>query len=137
MRKLVLSLLVVGCGTFAMAQTEKATAAASLSASAQSDARMQEKRDAKLQEMKASLGLSDDQVAKISALQDKRKEAMKANHDRKAADMQEKRAAHEEEMKQILTPEQFEKWQKMKEARRSKEAAQSRSTKAGARKAAE
>lgn len=85
---------------------------------------MEQKRATHLKEMQSELKLTDAQVLKIKALQDQRmaerkENAPKMQAERKAKRTQidAKRAQHEAEMKQILTPEQFQKWQLMKKDR--------------------
>ena len=67
------------------------------------------------------MNLSPEQVTKVKALQDKQMSEMQANMEKnkearnvKMAEMQKKREAHDAEMKKILTPEQYEKWQKQR-----------------------
>ena len=117
MKKIVLSAAFAVFGTFAMAQQDGKMM--------QKDpAQMEQKRAEHLKKMQADLGLSDAQVAQVKALQDKRmaerkENAPKMQAERKAKRTQidAKRAQHEAEMKQILTPEQFQKWQLMKKDR--------------------
>ncbi len=113
MKKLVLSAAFIVLGTFAMAQTEKFQK--------MDPAKMEQKRAEKMQKMKADLGLSDDQVAKIKALQDKKMEERKANAPQlqaeraaKAEQFKAKKEQYKAEMKAILTPEQYQKWEAKK-----------------------
>ena len=111
MKKIVLSAAFAVLGTFAMAQQ-------SPQMPKKDPAQMEQKRAEKLQKMKDELNLSDAQVAQIKSLQDKkiaeRKEnAPKTQAERKAK-MEVMKAKKEQcnaEMKQILTPEQYQKWQ--------------------------
>lgn len=68
-----------------------------------------------MQEMKQQLGLSDAQVAKLNALQEKksaeRLQAHTKQMEAKKADMKAKREQADNDLKQILTPEQYTKWQ--------------------------
>ncbi|MDQ0478047.1 hypothetical protein [Chryseobacterium sp. MDT2-18] len=111
MRKLILSAAFLTIGTFAMAQqTEKMK---------QMDpVKMEQKRAEHLKKMQSELNLSDAQVSKIKALQDKKMAERMKNAPQKQAErkarmekMNALRAQHEAEMKQILTPEQYQKWQ--------------------------
>jgi Spy/CpxP family protein refolding chaperone len=70
------------------------------------------------------LGLSDDQKAKVKAVleeQQKKMQELRANtglsQEDKRAKMKEMRENFVEKMKEILTPEQFEKWQKAMQQR--------------------
>lgn len=115
----MLSLAIVGLGTFAMAQNTQGKKI--------DKAEWQQKQDAKLQEMKQELGLSDAQVAQIKELKNKKAsehaaklEATKEERAKKVADMKQQKEEMDKEMKAILTPEQYTKWQairaeKMKE----------------------
>ena len=117
MKKLVLSAAFLALGTFAMAQQNQKM-------QKMDPAQMEQKRATHLNEMQSELKLTDAQVLKIKALQDQRmaerkENAPKMQAERKAKRTQidAKRAQHEAEMKQILTPEQFQKWQLMKKDR--------------------
>lgn len=81
-------------------------------------AQMEQKRAEKLKMMKSELNLTDAQVAKIKTLQDKKMEEMKQNAPQRQAErkakmeaMKAKREQWNAEMKQILTPEQYQKWE--------------------------
>ena len=83
---------------------------------------MQEKQQKHLEKMKQDLNLSEVQVKQIKDLQDKefadreanfkQKEAMRAE---KMKEMKAKRDAHNAEMKKILSPEQYQKWEKQRD----------------------
>ena len=83
---------------------------------------MQEKQQKHLEKMKQDLNLSEAQVKQIKDLQDKefadreanfkQKEAMRAE---KMKEMKAKRDAHNAEMKKILSPEQYQKWEKQRD----------------------
>ena len=115
MKKILLSAVFAVFGTFAMAQQDGKMM--------QKDpAQMEQKRAEHLKKMQADLGLSDAQVVQVKALQDKRMAERKAQApqiqaERKAKMEQwkAKKAQHEAEMKQILTPDQFQKWQAKKQ----------------------
>ena len=73
--------------------------------------------------MSKDLNLSQDQVKKIKDLQDKQMADMQKNMqqrevERKAKmeEMKKKQEAHAAEMKKILTPEQYQKWDADKKA---------------------
>ena len=110
MKKLVLSAAFVAIGTFAMAQQNQRM-------QQMDPAKMEQKRADNLKQMQTQLNLTDAQVTKIKALQDQRIAERKQNApqlqaQRKARmeQMQAKRDQHQLEMKQILTPEQYQKW---------------------------
>ncbi|WP_417427648.1 hypothetical protein [Halpernia sp.] len=109
MKKLFLSMAFVGLGTFAMAQqTESSTNNMKRGDMKQN---MEMKQQKHLDKMKTELNLTDAQVLKIKALQQKMSDERKAKMaDRKAAKMN-KRGDVKNEMKQILTPEQYTKWE--------------------------
>ena len=114
MKKIVLSAAFVILGTFAMAQQTPMM-------NKKDPAQMEQKRQEKLKMMQAELNLTSAQVAQIKALQDKKMAERKQN----ASQMQEQRKAKMEamkerqeqwnaEMRKILTPEQYQKWETKK-----------------------
>ncbi len=87
-------------------------------------AQIEQRQAEKLKMMQTDLNLSDAQVSKIKSVQERhrsenkqlmaeRKTQMKAQREMAAASRQQ----HQAEMKEILTPEQFEKWQSKKQDR--------------------
>ncbi|MCZ2084879.1 MULTISPECIES: hypothetical protein [unclassified Kaistella] len=119
MRKLVLSVALLAVGTFAMAQNQKMQK--------MDPAQMEQKRADHMKQMQAELNLSDAQVTKIKALQDRRmaerkKNAPQMQAERKAKmeQMKAKRDQNNAEMKQILTPEQYQKWETSKKGKMQK-----------------
>lgn len=119
MRKLVLSVVLLAVGTFAMAQNQKMQK--------MDPAQMEQKRADHMKQMQAELNLSDAQVTKIKALQDRRmaerkKNAPQMQAERKAKmeQMKAKRDQNNAEMKQILTPEQYQKWETSKKGKMQK-----------------
>lgn len=121
MKKIVLSAAFAIMGTFAMAQQTPMM-------QHKDPAQMEQKRAEKLKMMKTELNLTDAQVAKIKALQDKKMEEMKQNAPQRQAErkakmeaMKAKREQYKAEMKGILTPAQYEKWEaKQKEKMQNK-----------------
>ena len=111
MKKIVLSAAFVILGTFAMAQQTPMM-------NKKDPAQMEQKRQEKLKVMQTELNLTNAQVAQIKALQDKKmaerqQNAPQMQAERKAK-MEQMKAKNEQwnaEMKQILTPEQYQKWQ--------------------------
>ena len=119
MRKLVLSVALLAVGTFAMAQNQKMQK--------MDPAQMEQKRADHMKQMQSELNLSDAQVTKIKALQDRRmaerkKNAPQMQAERKAKmeQMKAKRDQNNAEMKQILTPEQYQKWETSKKGKMQK-----------------
>ena len=119
MKKVILSAVMIAFGTFAMAQQNKMMRK-------MDPAQMEQKRAEKLKSMQTELNLSDDQVAKIKTLQDNKMAARKANEPQMQAERKAKMDAMKQnkdqwntEMKQILTPEQYAKWQQKQNDRMS------------------
>ena len=114
MKKLVLSVALVAMGTFAMAQQNQRM-------QKMDPAKMEQKRADHMKQMQTDLNLSEAQVTKIKVLQDKRMAERKENApqiqaERKAKmdQMKMKRDQNQAEMKNILTPAQYQKWEAMK-----------------------
>lgn len=88
-------------------------------------AQMEQKRADHLKKMQADLNLTDAQVSKIQGLQDQRMAERKqmapqiqAERKAKMEMMQAKREQHNVQMKQILTADQYQKWQASKQQNR-------------------
>lgn len=114
MKKVIFSVAMIAFGTFAMAQQNQMMRK-------MDPAQMEQKRTEKLQSMKSDLNLSDAQVAKIRTLQDEKMAMRKANEPKMQAErkakmegMKQKRDEWNNEMRQILTPEQYAKWEQKK-----------------------
>ena len=112
MKKLVLGAAFLTLGTFAMAQQNQRM-------QKMDPAKMEQRQADHMKQMKMDLNLTDAQVIKIKALQDKRMSERQQNAPQMQAErkarmemMQAKRAQHDAEMKQILTPEQYQNWKK-------------------------
>lgn len=117
MKKLVLSAAFVAIGTFAMAQQSPMM-------QKKDPAQMEQKRQEKMKAMQTELQLSDAQMTKIKELQEKRmaerKQAAPQMQAERKAKMEQMKARHDEmnaEMKQILTPAQYQKWEANKKAK--------------------
>lgn len=89
--------------------------------------------DAYLEKMKAELGLTDEQVAKMKQLMDAQKEQRredmknrKSEMEKRRSEMQQRRAENDAALKEILTPEQYEKMQQMKKRPEKKPAQNNR-----------
>ena len=114
MKKVVLSAAFVILGTFAMAQQTPMM-------NKKDPAQMEQKRQEKLKVMQTELNLTNAQVAQIKALQDKKmaerqQNAPQMQAERKAK-MEAMKARQEQwnaEMRKILTPEQYQKWETKK-----------------------
>ena len=114
MKKIVLSAAFVILGTFAMAQQIPMM-------NKKDPAQMEQKRQEKLKMMQTELNLTNAQVAQIKALQDKKmaerqQNAPQMQAERKAK-MEAMKARQEQwnaEMRKILTPEQYQKWETKK-----------------------
>ena len=114
MKKIVLSAAFVILGTFAMAQQTPMM-------NKKDPAQMEQKRQEKLKVMQTELNLTNAQVAQIKALQDKKmaerqQSAPQMQAERKAK-MEAMKARQEQwnaEMRKILTPEQYQKWETKK-----------------------
>lgn len=116
MKKLVLAIAFIGMGGFAMAQ--QTTPQDREARRAEMQQKMQQKEQERLAQMQKDLNLNQSQVAQIKALQDKRKAEMKAEFEKnkefrqaKMEEMKAKRAQMDADMKKILTPQQYDKWQ--------------------------
>lgn len=114
MKKLILSAAFLTIGTFAIAQQNGASLQ-------KNPAQMEQKRAEKMKMMQAELNLNADQVAKIEALHAKKMAEKKANAPQMKAErqakmeaMKAKREQYNAEMKQILTPAQYTKWEASK-----------------------
>ena len=121
MKKLVLSAAFLAMGTFAMAQQSPRM-------QRMDSAKMEQKRADNMKQMQTDLNLSEAQVAKIKILQDQRMIERKQNAPQMQAErkakmdmMQATRAQHESEMKQSLTPEQYQKWQVIRQQKMQKQ----------------
>ena len=114
MKKIVLSAAFVILGTFAMAQQTPMM-------NKKDPAQMEQKGQEKLKVMQTELNLTNAQVAQIKALQDKKmaekqQNAPQMQAERKAK-MEAMKARQEQwnaEMRKILTPEQYQKWETKK-----------------------
>ena len=115
MKKIVLSAAFVILGTFAMAQQTPMM-------NKKDPAQMEQKRQEKMKVMQTELNLTNAQVAQIKALQDKKiaerqQNAPQMQAERKAK-MEAMKARQEQwnaEMRKILTPEQYQKWEAKKQ----------------------
>ncbi|KQT21875.1 hypothetical protein ASG31_00585 [Chryseobacterium sp. Leaf404] len=123
MKKLILSLALVGFGSLAMAQ-QNVTPEQREAKRAEMQQKMQQREKDHLDKMQKDLNLSKDQVAKIKNLQDQKRAERKADFDRnkdarmaKMKEMKDKRAQMDQEMKKILSPDQYTKWEADRKAK--------------------
>lgn len=122
MKKLVLAIAFIGMGSFAMAQ--QTTPQDKEARRVEMKQKMQQKEQEHLAQMQKDLNLNASQVAEIKALHEKRKTEMKADfaknkeaREAKMEEMKAKRAQMDADMKKILTPEQYDKWQANRKAK--------------------
>ncbi len=103
MKKLILSAAFLGLGVFGFAQTT-------------SDRKgdFEQKKAARMQEMKQELNLTDAQVAQLKALHESKAAERKQEMNAKKEDRMQKMKENEAEMQKILTPEQYKKFQELK-----------------------
>lgn len=114
MKKLLFSAAFLAIGTFAMAQQTGQMQNMKM----KDPAKMEQRRADHMKMMQSELNLSSAQVAQIKTLEDKKMADRKANEPQMKADrkakmemMKSKKDQWNSEMKQILTPEQYTKWQ--------------------------
>lgn len=103
MKKLILSAAFLGLGVFGFAQTT-------------SDRKgdFEQKKAARMQEMKQEFNLTDAQVAQLKALHESKAAERKQEMATKKIDRAQKMKENEAEMQKILTPEQYKKFQELK-----------------------
>ena len=123
MKKLVLAIAFIGIGGFAMAQ-QTTTPQDKQARRAEMQQKMQQREQEHLDQMQKDLNLNQSQVAQIKSLREKRKTEMKAEFDNnkearqaKMEAMKAKKAQMDADMKKILTPEQYDKWQADRKAK--------------------
>lgn len=114
MKKLVLSTAFAVIGTFAMAQQTQMK-------HHKNPAQMEQKRQDHMREMEKELKLSKTQVAQLQALHDRQmaerkqmRTATEAQRKARVEQMKAKREGMSTEMRQILTPEQYQRWETMR-----------------------
>lgn len=120
MKKTVLCLALVA-GTFAIAQQKQKHPRMD---PAQRHAIVEKKREAKLDNMQKELNLSEDQVAKIRIIQtDRQQQREQARAEqfkmrsKRLETSKKERQQMDDEMRKVLTPEQYEKWEANKQSR--------------------
>jgi periplasmic protein CpxP/Spy len=104
------------------AQTQDSAENKSQQDTAQSSAQQQENAESKLQQISQQLNLSEEQKTKLKPILQDEVDQLKALKSDTSASSQDKlqkakeiRASHKQQIDAILTPEQKQKWQQMKE----------------------
>ncbi|WP_295336734.1 hypothetical protein [Flavobacterium sp.] len=124
MKKLFLALLLlVGVATWAQGKRERKQDGERLTKEERVDLqvkRMTKDLDLTEKQAKEFRALATKQVEKRDAKRAQVQEERKAKMEALKAQMQEEQAAHTAEMKKILTPEQFAKWEKLRDERKEK-----------------
>lgn len=124
MKKLFLALLLLaGVATWAQGKREKKQEGERLTKEEKVDfqvKRMTKDLDLTEKQAKEFRALATKQVEKRDAKRAQMQEERKAKMEALKAQMQEEQASHTAEMKKILTPEQFAKWEKLREERKEK-----------------
>ncbi|MCL1662743.1 hypothetical protein BAS09_10975 [Elizabethkingia ursingii] len=118
MKKIVFSLLLMGATGFAFAQQTTEPMKADRQAKRQE---MMQKRQQNWDQMKKDLNLTADQENKIKALHERNAADMKqkmaerkTDRENMKQDMKAKKEQNDAEMKKILSPEQYAKWNDIK-----------------------
>ena len=119
MKKLALSIVLVGFTSMAFAQQKSQGEFRGEGQRPKMQERMQQGGDRKIEEMKKLLNLTEDQVAKIKQIEENRKSEMKSQFSKnsgmkqppKMEDMKATEQKMNEELKSILTSEQWAKWE--------------------------
>lgn len=122
MKQLVLGLALIG-GTFAMAQQKKMPPKMD---PAHHQEMVEKRRTAKLDQMQNDLNLSSEQVSQIRAIQNQRQQERQLaraeelkTQNRRLDKARQQRQTMDDEMRRILTPEQYQKWQANKQGKMS------------------
>ncbi|TXF76325.1 hypothetical protein [Chryseobacterium sp.] len=122
MKKLVLSLVLVGFGSFAMAQVTPAQKEKMQQRRAEMVKNQEQKREQHFAEMQKELNLTQSQLNQIHAIQERhqaeRKVAMQRNQEmrkQKMEGMKQNMQQMDDEMRKILTSDQYAKWQAKKQ----------------------
>lgn len=111
MKKLILSLAFVSLGTFAMAQQTQQMP----SKWGEGHKEMMEQRKAKhMAEMQKDLNLSQTQVNQIQAIHDRFQTQRQLQRKARVESFKKDKQQMDDEMRKILTPEQYTKWQAKK-----------------------
>lgn len=116
MKKIATAVLFAGFGTFAMSQQINQTPVQNQMEMkhAKKGDKMQDRGEMEkkhMAEMQKDLNLSPNQVSQIQALHNKNKADRQVMREAKMKEMQAKRDQNDAEMKKILSPEQYAKWQ--------------------------
>lgn len=123
MKKVILSLALVGLGTLATAQQREVTPEQKAKQEARKTEmkkKFEEKQKMQMEKMTKELNLSEAQISQLKALKKGHKEEMerdRAQNMEKRKQMKEQRDA---EMKKILTPDQFKRWEVLRDENHKK-----------------
>lgn len=124
MKKVVLSLMLMGATGFAFAQTTQTTPNQQTQQRGNGQGnQMHQKQQQDWEQMKKDLNLTPAQEAQIKALHEQNKAdnkaARDANNDKVKVDRQAKQAQNDAAMQKILTPDQYTKWKAAIDARKA------------------
>ena len=117
MKKIILSVTLLGFGFFGVAQEVKTSEVKELKAPMKMS--REQVQEVRLQKMKSDLNLTDSQVAQFKELNAKRAAEMKTLREAQSGDRLTRFRKNEEEYKKILTPEQYKKYQDLKELKKN------------------
>ena len=119
MKKLVLAIAFIGIGSFAMAQQ---TEPKKLSPEQKQEmmAKRAEMKEKRMAQMKTELNLTDKQVSEIKVLQERRMAENKAQMEKNRAERKAKNKQMNDDMKKILSSEQYAKWESNKKMKMEK-----------------
>ena len=109
-KKIILSAAIFGAVFMFGQERQKLTPEQREAKKAEMVQKSKEKQQAHLDKMTTELNLSKKQVEQIKALQEKNNAEREANR----AKMEEMRKQRQQEMQEILSPEQYDKWQKQR-----------------------
>lgn len=122
MKKVFLGIGLFGMMGFAMAQQTTPDKQQKMQ---ERQTKMEQKHQERMAEMQKDLNLSPDQVQKINAMhqarQNERAQMMQQRQEmrkQKMAEMDKRRQEMDNQMRQILTPDQYTKWQAKKQAKK-------------------
>ena len=120
-KKIILSAAIFGAVFMFGQERQKLTPEQREAKKAEMVQKAKERQQAHLDKMTTELNLSKKQVEQIKALQEKNNAEREANRAKmeevrkqRQQEMQAKRDAHDAKMKKILSPEQYDKWQKQR-----------------------
>lgn len=119
MKKLVLGIAILGGMAFAIAQDSGNFSTHREHCHKKEGKKLPSKAE-KLERMKKDLGLTDAQIEKIQALHNKEEKARVVQREQNKAKKEARFEENRKEMKSILTPEQYKKWEEQMTKRKNK-----------------